>query len=325
MDNIEIIYEQVVLKSSKVKPIVQAIKNRNPITFYYSGPTKPDAISVKRGKRIKAEAVAIGLNKKNRLVIRAYVQPPSVSKRGFDEHGWRTFIVARMKDITIHSNETFDTTRPLYNGGGDDGSMITTYVSTDFNQKSKQTKEKPVKTPDVIDKPNKPSDIKQLRIDDSGLNDKREQLKKLDIEIADTLERYKATKNGEENKFYVEKLKILNNDKKSLIQQIEKDVAEIGKQSSEPEKVLKSIDKARPTPIKKPKTQNTTSPQPIQAKTPEIPGKNDDIDNIEDDDVNLPPPPEEKIDYSPIIDNDDEEDEENNLQEQINKIKKLML
>ena len=55
----EIIEEQYdsILKTSKNRPLVDAIVNRHPITFYYSGPRKPKKKSVKAGYRVKAEAV----------------------------------------------------------------------------------------------------------------------------------------------------------------------------------------------------------------------------------------------------------------------------
>ena len=43
----DIIEEQSILKTTKTKPIVDAIKNRKKITFYYSGPRKPKKDSVK--------------------------------------------------------------------------------------------------------------------------------------------------------------------------------------------------------------------------------------------------------------------------------------
>ena len=83
----------------------------------------------------------IALSKKGNLIVRAYVQPPSVSKKGFKNpddtpnHRWRTFMLARMSSVQIQTNEFFDEPRPLYNGGGDDALMSITYVTTDFSQK----------------------------------------------------------------------------------------------------------------------------------------------------------------------------------------------
>lgn len=128
---IGVLNEQVVLQGTRTKPIVNAIKNKNPITFYYSGPRKPKKDSVKPGTRIRAEIVAIGLSKKGNLIVRGYVQPPSVSKKGFGEHGWRTFMVSRMGNIQILTDETFDTKRPKYKEG-DDKSMSVTYVTSDW-------------------------------------------------------------------------------------------------------------------------------------------------------------------------------------------------
>jgi hypothetical protein len=143
----KLLSEQSILNTTRTKPIVNAIKNRNPITFYYSGPRKPKKNSVKPGTRIEAEVVALGLSKKGNLVIRAWVQPPSVSKKGFKEHGWRTFMVTRMSNIQILTNKTFDETRPKYNPG-DDGSMTVTYVTSEWDRRPKNItpKEKPEPT-----------------------------------------------------------------------------------------------------------------------------------------------------------------------------------
>ena len=155
----KIIEEQNILRTSKTKPIVDAIKNRNKISFFYTGPNKPAKDSVKPGKRINAEAVALGLSKKGNLVVRAYVQPPSVSKKGFNKTGWRTFMVGRMSDLRV-SDEKFDQKRPDYKEG-DDRSMSVTYVTTDWTNKPevkkpriiKPTEPKPSKTPTEPTKP----------------------------------------------------------------------------------------------------------------------------------------------------------------------------
>ena len=138
-----VLEEQNILKTTKTKPIVDAIKNRYPITFYYSGPRKPKKDSVKAGYRVKAEAVALGLSKKGNLILRAWVQPPSTSKKGFSEHGWRTFILGRMNNVQVMGDETFDTKRPQYKEG-DDRSMSVTYVTADW---TKTPKTKPVEKP----------------------------------------------------------------------------------------------------------------------------------------------------------------------------------
>jgi hypothetical protein len=135
-----VLQEQNVLKTTKTKPIVDAIKNRKKVSFYYSGPRKPKRDSVKPGKRIDAEAVALGLSKKGNLIMRAYIQSPSVSKKGFDKTGWRTFMLSRMSDVQI-SDETFDSKRPQYKEG-DDNSMSVTYVTSDWTKQPKVKKEK---------------------------------------------------------------------------------------------------------------------------------------------------------------------------------------
>jgi hypothetical protein len=141
-----ILEEENILKTTKTKPIVDAIKNRYPISFYYSGPRKPKKDSVRAGNRVKAEAVALGLSKKGYLILRAWVQPPSISKKGFSEHGWRTFMVGRMKSVQVMSDETFDTKRPQYKEG-DDRSMSVTYVTSDW---TKTPKTKPIEKPTLI-------------------------------------------------------------------------------------------------------------------------------------------------------------------------------
>jgi hypothetical protein len=138
----EILEEQSVLKTTRTKPIVDAIKNRKKITFYYSGPRKPKKDSVKAGYRVKAEVVALGLSKKGNLVMRAYVQPPSTSKKGFEKHGWRTFMLSRMSGTNV-TDEIFNEKRPGYKEGDDNGLSVT-YVTTDW---TKQPKTKKVEKP----------------------------------------------------------------------------------------------------------------------------------------------------------------------------------
>jgi len=138
----KILEEQLALKTTKVKPIVDAINNRKKITFYYSGPRKPKKDSVKPGYRVNAEAVALGLSKKGNLVMRAYVQPPSTSKKGFDKHGWRTFMLSRMSGTKI-TDVVFNEKRPGYKEGDDNGLSVT-YVTTNWTNKPE------VKKPEIV-------------------------------------------------------------------------------------------------------------------------------------------------------------------------------
>jgi hypothetical protein len=152
----EILEEQSVLNTTRTKPIVDAIKNRKKITFYYSGPRKPKKDSVKAGYRVKAEVVALGLSKKGNLVMRAYVQPPSTSKKGFEKHGWRTFMLSRMSGTNV-TDEIFNEKRPDYKEGDDNGLSVT-YVTTDWTSKpevKKPTivKQKPSTEPATSGKP----------------------------------------------------------------------------------------------------------------------------------------------------------------------------
>jgi hypothetical protein len=137
-----ILEEEAILKTTKTKPIVDAIKNRKKIDFYYSGPRK-GRDSVKSGKRESAELVAIGLSKRGNLIVRAYVDTPSVSKKGFEKTNWRTFMVSRMSDVKI-SDEKFDQKRPDYEEGADN-SMSVTYVTSDWTNKPEVKKPRIVK------------------------------------------------------------------------------------------------------------------------------------------------------------------------------------
>lgn len=145
----KIIEEQDVPKGKKSNTLVSAITNRNPITFYYTGPKEPSKDSVKAGVRIRAEAVAMGLSKGGNVIVRAYVQPPSTSKKGFSKTNWRTFRIDRMSNLQILQDETFDITRPGYKEGAEsnNGPMVTTYVTSNWT-----------KTPEVKEPETPPSE-----------------------------------------------------------------------------------------------------------------------------------------------------------------------
>ena len=125
-------YNKNILKTTRNKPIVDAILNRKKITFYYTGPRRPKKDNVKSGYRVKVEPVAMGLSKKGNLVLRAWVEPPSATKRGFSKTHWRTFILARTKNVEV-TDETFDVKRPGYNEDGDK-SMSVVYVKTRWDE-----------------------------------------------------------------------------------------------------------------------------------------------------------------------------------------------
>jgi hypothetical protein len=166
---LNLLNEQIVLKGTKTKPIVDAIKNRNPVSFYYSGPRKPEKNSVLAGNRIKSELVAIGLSKKGNLIVRGWVQPPSVSKKGFEDHGWRTFMVSRMSNIQILTDEIFNTKRPKYKEG-DDNLMSVTYVTSNWTDKPEvKQKEPEMQKPDQLPQPKsdeKPDQLPQPKSDE---------------------------------------------------------------------------------------------------------------------------------------------------------------
>ena len=112
---------EAIPKSSIKSKLIDAIENRHPVSFYYNGPKG----EVLPGRRIKAELVTMGLTKKGNPAVRGWVEPPSVSKKGFGaskntpEYGWRLFILPRMSGINIYEDETFNQKRPGYNESGD--------------------------------------------------------------------------------------------------------------------------------------------------------------------------------------------------------------
>ena len=308
----DIIEEQVkqgyendpVLKTTKTKPLVKAIITRNPITFYYSGPRKPKSKSVKAGYRVKAEAVALGLNKKGNLVLRAYINKPSVSKKGFTNpdgtpnHRWRTFLLARMSSVQILTNEFFDEPRPLYNGGGDDALMSITYVATDFNQKLNRPKTKvniePLPKVDKDKKPTKtPTVTKQTRNFDKEITTLQNDLTDIENEMNLNNTEYKKVKGtgSPDEEKYLNILKDLTPKKKEIIKKIDALVDEISNaivdkenakvndfmrrnanKKPEPEMILPA---AVTKPPKKPAQSKKVEPEPEQPqekpKLPEIP------------------------------------------------------
>jgi hypothetical protein len=95
--------DKTLVKTTATRPIADAVTNKRKISFYYSGPNKPPKDSVKRGMRYMVEPVAIGINKKNKMVLRAWVDSDSgsTSKKGFNKTNWRTFILSRMSKVQI--------------------------------------------------------------------------------------------------------------------------------------------------------------------------------------------------------------------------------
>lgn len=309
----DIIQEQnaPILKTSKNKPLVDAIVNRHPITFYYSGPRKPKKNSVKAGYRIKAEAVAMGAHKTTgNLIIRAYIDDPSRSKRGTpssvgkekSNYGWRTFLAARMSNIQVLKNETFNTIREKYNGGGDDKSMSVTYVSTDFSQTPPKPKigdvKKPEKKPSTQPEKPKPATItKQARNVDAELKKFDVELETIEKDIKTNLDAYKANKGKPEETKYIQQLKDLNNKKDDLLNKIADTIANIG-QDVKPEDKTKINNFTRrvsakkkdpetliPMPSEKPSkkpNQKDQEPEAKEKKLPEIPKKEKPTDKPDD-------------------------------------------
>lgn len=191
---LRVIEEQEVPKGRKSNQLVKAITDRNPITFYYSGP-REGKDSVKPGVRLRAEAVAMGLSKGGNIIIRAFVQPPSVSKKGYGKTGWRTFRIDRMSNIQILTNEVFDTQRPGYKEGDEStsGPMVKTYVTSDWSKKEPrlepQTQQRP--EPKQRTKPSvKPVDtqLPQPKTDDKPNPIPQEQPKDFTTDVFKTLQ-----------------------------------------------------------------------------------------------------------------------------------------
>lgn len=148
MINFESILTNILLEApigGKQKTLEYAIKNRMPVSFDYRGPKG----EVLPGRRVKAELVASGLTKKGNLAVRGWVQPPSVSKKGFGEHGWRTFILDRISSgsVQVYEDQQFNQKRPGYKGG-EDKSFSTTYVTSDWDTVSQPKQQEPIKTPE---------------------------------------------------------------------------------------------------------------------------------------------------------------------------------
>lgn len=234
----EIIEEQIVkgyendpaLKTTVTKPLVNAIINRNPITFYYTGPRKPKKTSVKAGYRVKAEAVALGLNKKGNLVIRAWIDNPSKSKRGTPtdvgnekaNYGWRTFLVSRMSSIQVLKTETFNIPREKYKDFKNDKSMSVTYVKTTFKKrpgepKPAPIKKEPAKQPISVKPPVKPAGVtKVTRNFDKEMTDVQNDLAKVIADLKATNVEYQKVKNEPKGIELLNVLKDLTQQKKDL-------------------------------------------------------------------------------------------------------------
>lgn len=112
-------------KSGRIKDrLIYAIQNRHPVSFYYKGKDG----EVLAGRRIQVEVVAMGLTKKGNPAIRGWVKPPSTSKKGFQKHGWRTFVLGKMSNLTVDEETVFNEKRPGYKEGDDNSFSVTDYT-----------------------------------------------------------------------------------------------------------------------------------------------------------------------------------------------------
>ena len=296
-------------KTTRTKQLSDAIINRHPITFYYSGPRKPKKKSVKAGYRVKAEGVALGSNKKGNLVIRAWIDNPSKSKRGTPSnvgnekanYGWRTFLVTRMSGIQVLTKETFDVPREKFNGGGDDKSMSVTYVSTDFSTKPKEPKVKPepaATTPKVepVKPAKKPGITKITRNFDKEMTTAQNDLAKVVSDMSSTNKQYQQVKDTPEAEPLLNTLKDLTAKKKELIVKIDDLVNQMAQSGVD----MKSVDAQKfmsanraiknepeiniPEPTKKPPKKPNEPNQPVdKTKLPE-PKKTEKPDKKPEDD-----------------------------------------
>lgn len=164
---------EYVIAGDKNKAINKAIEEKKMISFMYNGPRKPTKDfdgkmmdSVKPGKRQKVFPVALGLSKKNKMIVRCWIEPPNPSKKGFakksakDIPNWRTFIVGRMSDLRI-LEDNFDISKLSgYNPSGDKSMRVVYKQAKLGNVAAPKVKPKPAPlkpTPTPKPQPPKPS------------------------------------------------------------------------------------------------------------------------------------------------------------------------
>jgi len=174
----------------KVKSIIDAMKGRHPITFYYSGPQSPPEDRVLNGVRIRAEVVAYGLSKKGNELIRAYVGPPSASLRGFDKNNWRTFRIDRISSVRILNDEVFEKRNDgKYKEGNEStlGPMVKTYFTIKWTDQpipvTKKEKLQPIKPiePEIKPKPSKELEPDTSKLQEPSIKEKPPLNPSLDI------------------------------------------------------------------------------------------------------------------------------------------------
>lgn len=153
------LYSKLLLEQNygnrKVKTIIDAIKNRHPITFYYSGPQTPPKDRVLNGVRIRAEVVAYGLSKKGNEIIRAYIGPPSTTLRGYDKTHWRTFRIDRISSVRVLSDETYEKRNDgQYKEGNEstNGPMSKTYFTVKWDTTPELITKPKISTPPIVKK-----------------------------------------------------------------------------------------------------------------------------------------------------------------------------
>jgi hypothetical protein len=82
-----------------MKELEQAIKNKQPVSFFYNDKWQPEGVQGKYGQRVgNPHAVWKGAN--GTTYLHLYVDPQSASATG-DLPGWRTFIVSRIQNVSV--------------------------------------------------------------------------------------------------------------------------------------------------------------------------------------------------------------------------------
>jgi len=76
-----------------------AIKNRQPVSFFYNDKWQPEGVTGKYGQRV-GNPHAIWKGSNGTTYLHLYVDPQSASATG-DLPGWRTFILGRIQNVSV--------------------------------------------------------------------------------------------------------------------------------------------------------------------------------------------------------------------------------
>ena len=103
---------KTIILESNDSYIVNSIKNRNLVTFYYNGEDNGG-----KGQR-RIEPYCLGVSKAGNKVLRAWeIEGASHTSTTGEQPlpGWRLFRLDRMGNYSVDPREIFDTPKPLYN------------------------------------------------------------------------------------------------------------------------------------------------------------------------------------------------------------------